>query len=177
MLAAWAFANEHAPAIYGAISLCVALISLASAKRGLMLAAALLFADWLTWNGTQIVWGDNYASLLLPTEDAMYLGFMVWTWQAAGRLPSLALVSYLFLVAIVAWVVFILSGRQTSFTCLLTANGIFFAQEAIIGVAGAWWAIRAGMAGRASGGDLRAPRGGYANGLHVVGGSPKPEEL
>lgn len=173
LLDVWHWINANAPFFHGAFSVLVALMAVASMRRPLMIAATLMMADWLTWNLTQIWFGYGASTLLLPTEDAMYLGFMVWVWSCTGRLPALALVSYFFLVAIVAWVVFIANRQQTTFTCLLTANGIFFAQEAIIGGAGAWWTIRTRMAGSAGRRPLRSAVGARAHRLHDMHRAPR----
>lgn len=150
---------------YGACAALGVLCAYASKRPALIDVSWVLLADWLAWNLTIGFWGYAHAPLLLPAQDAMFLGFVVWRTAGMGE-PAARMVAYLFVVAIVAWLVFGLTGAQNSYTCYATANVLFLLQVVTAGASGAWWAYNARVASFPRRGRLRPDHGVGAHRLH-----------
>ena len=162
--------------IYAAAVALVFVCALASRKSVLIWTGSVLFADWLASNVAVASWGFTYAPFIYPILDAMFLGFTVWIWRDSGRRSdAVAMVAYLYLVAILAWGTFGLTGTQNGYLCYLTANLIFALQLIVLGGASAWRVVGAGVDRLSRLGFIRFARGAWAHRVHGVGSAPGPE--
>lgn len=160
-----AYLSDPTFLFYGLASFLVLLRGALSLRPALFEVSFILFADWLAWNAALMLWGFEHAPLILPCLDAMFLGFAVWP---AMRDPNARVVAWLYLLAIAAWAGFIATGQQSSFACYATANGIFLAQLATVGLAGAWSAFKSGVDRLRGRRDLRPRDGVWAGLVHEL---------
>lgn len=130
-----AFLNEHAVLIYGLAATLALGLAFLGDKPETIFVAAIMLIDWGTWNLTVSSWGFSKAPIFLPIEDAIY-GLLLALFYAKTRDPTARLVFFLFALAIIAWVAFVLVGQQATYICYLTANLIFLAQVTVTGAAG-----------------------------------------
>src|ERR1700744_1500136 len=120
-------------AAYGLAALAALGLSLAAKRPPTIIMASLLLADWLGCNVTGGELGYSCAPILLPSEDVMWLGFAVLLNRRALHDDLVRLTAYLFLVAIVAWGAFIVTGEQNSYTAYLCANLVYLLQVLVVG--------------------------------------------
>lgn len=160
---------------YGVAGALAFLCALASRRQTAVWVAMVLLADWLYWNIAIIGFGFAHAPLVLPLGDAMFLGFTVWIWlDARPRNDAVAMVAYLYLVAILAWGTFGLTGTQNGYLCYLTANLIFLLQLVVLGASSAWRPLSDRMDRLSRLGSVRAARRLLARWFHGLGATPRP---
>ena len=165
---------EHTFLYYGAATSLALALAVLSCRTPLIVVSAILWLDWLACNVTVGFWGYAHAPLLLPSEAAMFLGFTILLNRRYLHDTTVRMVAYLFLVAIIVWLTFIVTGQANSYAAYACVNLVYLLAVVFAGGSSARWIVVDRMAHRDRRSALR-PVGGSGAGAFYDPRGKAPE--